>query len=123
MNDIHPTETGGDGRRIIERQQKPGDPVKHIIKCYQCGYSFMEDRDEMSESETDGNELVTTTVTIANTQSKLPKPLQGMTRWALTSRNVVEPNVTSGCPLCGTYNPTGIGDEKDFFSTVDLSDK
>lgn len=123
MNDIHPTETGGDGRRLVERQQKPGDPVKHIIKCYQCGYSFIEGRDDQGESEVDGNEYIITTVAINNDQSKLPKPLQGMTRWAASSRSVIEPVVVSSCQFCGTYNPTGVGDEKDYFSTVDLSDK
>jgi hypothetical protein len=123
MNDIHPTETGGDGKVIIRRQQHPADPIKDIIKCYQCGYSFQVDRDLEGDSETDGNELVTTTVAIANDQSKLPLPLRGMTTFSASSRDVIEPNVTSGCPFCGTYNPRGHGSEDDFFSTVDLSDK
>lgn len=123
MNDVHPTQTGGDGKVIQERQQKPGDPVKHVIKCYQCGYSFIEGRDLEMESDTNGNEYITTTVPINNVQNKLPQPLRGMATFSASSRNVVEPVVTSGCPLCGTYNPRGIGDEKDFFSTVDMSDK
>lgn len=123
MNDIHPTETGGDGRTIIRRQQKPGDPIKDIIKCYQCGYSFQVDRDLEEDSEVDGNEFVTTTVTISNTQSKLPVHLRGMDTFSASSRDVVEPNVGSGCPFCGTYNPRGHGSEDDFFSTVDLSDR
>lgn len=123
MNDIHPTETAGDGRRIQERTPKPGDPEKHIIKCAQCGYSFVEDRDIEEDSEVDGNEYVNTAVAISNVQSKLPKPLQGMATFSASSRTVTEPVVTSGCPLCGTYNPRGNGDDKDFFSTVDLSDK
>lgn len=123
MTDIHPTSSGGDGKVISRRQQKPGDPVKDIIKCWQCGYSFQVDRDLEDDSETDGNELVTTTVTIANDQSKLPVHLRGIDTFAATSRDVIEPVVTSGCPFCGTYNPRGHGDEKDFFSSVDLSDK
>lgn len=123
MSDIHPTETGGHGKALPQRQQKPGDAKKIIIKCYQCGYSFVEDRDLEADSATDGNELVTTTVTIANVQSNLPVHLRGIDTFSATSRNVIEPEVTSGCPLCGTYNPRGNGDEKDFFATVDLSDK
>lgn len=123
MNNIHPTETGGSGRVLPEKTAKPGDPKKHIIKCFQCGYSVIESRDLQAESTEDGNELVITTVTISNEQSKLPILLRNMATFLATSRNVTEPNVTSGCPLCGTYNPRGVGDDRDFFATRDLSDQ
>ena len=124
MIDIHPTATGGNGKRLPERRSKPGDPEKHIIKCFQCGYSFVEDRDQEGESTSDGgNTYESIAVAINNTQSKLPVHLRGMTTFAATSKTVVDPVVTSGCPLCGTYNPRGDGAEKDFFRTVDLSNQ
>lgn len=122
MNDIHPTETGGGGRVLPERTPKPGDRKKHIIKCYQCGYSVIEDRDLEANSTEDGNELVTTVVTVNNT-GRLPILLRNMATFLVTSKSVGDANVTSGCPLCGTYNPRGNGDERDFFATRDLSDQ
>lgn len=125
--DIHPTSTGRGGRVLPEKTPKPGDTIKHLLKCYQCGCTVVEDRDGIPVSGASdiegggGNSLVTTTVTISNDQSKLPIHLRGMDTFAATSRDVVEPIVSAYCPFCGSPNPRGLGDDRDFFSSVDLS--
>jgi hypothetical protein len=120
--DVHPTSTAGDGKRKFERIPMKGDPVKHIIACAQCGYSFVENRDKEERSDQNGNEVVVTTVAIDNDQSKLPIHLQGMTTFAATSRDIDDPEVREGCPLCGTFNPRGL-ERTPEFSNVDLSDR
>lgn len=126
---MHPSATAGDGRYKLRKTPKPGDPEKNLLSCWQCGYTVVPTRDNIPDNgaadpEADGgNTLVTTTVQISNDQSKLPIHLRGMATFAATSRDVVEPVVNTYCPLCGSPNPRGLGDELDFAGVVDLSDQ
>jgi hypothetical protein len=120
--EMHPTSTAGNGRRKFERIGVKGDPVKHIIACAQCGYSFVETRDREERSDQDGNEVVVNTVVINNVQSNLPIHLRGMTSFSASSRDVDDPEVREGCPLCGTFNPRGL-DRTPEFSSIDVSDR
>lgn len=109
MQNVHPTETGGDGKPLRKfATPKPGDILDDRIRCAECGFAFRMTRDTHGDSkDSPGILIAPLTVAINNTQSKLPIHLQGIAAFKATSRVIQEPTVNSGCRLCGTYNPTG----------------
>jgi hypothetical protein len=128
MKDVHPGPDAGDGKPIQRRTSKPGDPPEGRIECAQCGFFFDSNRDVQGDSGGDGvqagTEIQSTTVAIAATQANLPHHLRDIATFQASSRDVADPVVTSGCPLCGTLNPTGRYRNSDpFLNGVDHSDQ
>ena len=128
MKDVHPSDTAGDGKPVNSRPGKPGDPRESRITCAQCGFIVDTERDAMgdtgSDNQSGGTEIRNTTITINQTVNNLPIHLRDMATFRATSRVVKEPVVTSGCPLCGTYNPTARGRSSDpFMNSRDLSNE
>lgn len=109
MDNVHPTETGGDGRPSRRfGTPKPGDIKDDKIRCAQCGFPFRQDSDVQGDSQdSPGIAVADLAVAISNQQAKLPVHLQGLAAFSATSRTIKEPTVSSGCRLCGTYNPKG----------------
>lgn len=124
MNNIHPTETAGDGRRVWVKTKMRQDPTDDRIRCAQCGYFFKESRDSKGPSEgTPGIEIVQTSVAVNIPVAQMPSLLKNLSTFQATSVTVSEPMVRSGCPLCGTYNPKGVGRNDDFERGRDLSNR
>lgn len=109
MIDIHPTETGGDGRPLRRfSTDKPGAVKDDRIRCAQCGFPFRTARDAKGDTQdSPGITQADETVSISNTQAKIPIHLQGLSAFSASSRDVPTPTVESGCRFCGTYNPEG----------------
>ena len=90
---IHPGPNGRRGRGYRNLGvDKPGDDDDANYRlCHQCGWPCLITRDAMGNSEdSPGLSEVTTTVTIPD----------GTT-------TVIEKNVVSGCPFCGSHNYEG----------------
>ena len=123
FNDIHPTETGGDGRNLYKfSTPKPGDPKDDKIRCAQCGFPVRLEIEVHGDStDSPGISQVDTSEPIANNQDKIPVHLKGLEAFAATSRTVPVATVNSGCRLCGTYNPTGKQSKEFDVLTKDLS--
>lgn len=109
MQNIHPTETGGDGKHLRRfATPKPGDIPDDKIRCAQCGLPFRQDTDAHGDTmDSPGITIDDLVVSISNTQNKLPIHLQGISAFSATSRTIKEPTVNSGCRFCGSYNPKG----------------
>ncbi len=114
--DIHPTETAGDGRLKPRRTTyAPGDTRQELLECAQCGFLFRPGKDiEGDSQESPGIEEVVTTVVVNNNVNKLPVHLKNVAAFLVSSVNVSEPIVSSGCRFCGSLNPKAIGRNKDF---------
>lgn len=125
MEDIHPSQTAGTGRAIKKQNEAPGDRVDRRIECGQCGFRFDPDRDTEGDSGSDesvgGITPQTVTIAISNDQDNLPVHLRGMDTFSATSRDVIDPVVSSGCPFCGTWNPRAqFRNDKAFYSGKDI---
>jgi len=109
MQNIHPTETGGDGKSFIKfATPKKGDIPDDKIHCAMCGFAVRMKTDAHGDTQdspgiTVGDEVVA----ISNDQNKIPVHLKGLTAFSATSRTIKSATINSGCRLCGTYNPTG----------------
>lgn len=123
MNNIHPSETGGSGRFLRRfATPKPGDIKDDKIYCAMCGFPFRMEIDAHGDStDSPGIQIADHEISISNTQDKLPIHLQGLSAFSATSRTIKEPTVSSGCRLCGTYNPTGKESKEFDTSMKDMS--
>jgi hypothetical protein len=126
VQDVHPTATAGDGRRIRQGLQKPGDPDDNRLQCSQCGFFFNPDRDAEgdtgSDNESAGTITANTAITISNTAANLPVHLRDVATFLETSRTVKDPTHGSGCPFCNSLNPRGqFRNDRSFDTGVDLS--
>jgi hypothetical protein len=109
MNNIHPTETGGDGKSFVRfATPKKGDPVEDKIHCAMCGFPVRMNVDAHGDAvDSPGITIADEIIAISNDQNKIPIHLQGLTAFSASSRTLPVASVNSGCRLCGTYNPTG----------------
>jgi hypothetical protein len=109
FQDVHPTETGGDGKFLAKfATDKPGAVVDKRIRCAQCGLPFRTDMDVKGDTkDSPGIAIADLEVSINNDQEKIPIHLKGLSAFSASSRTISEPTVSSGCRFCGTYNPTG----------------
>ncbi len=124
MNYVHPTETAGDGKRVHVRTKMRQDPLDDRIRCAQCGYFFKESRDSKGSTENSpGIEITDTVVAVNIPANQMPALLQNVATFQATSVTVKEPMVRGGCPLCGTFNPKGVGRNDDFEKGRDLSNR
>lgn len=99
---IHPTESAGDGSLIDQsRYIKKSDNLDKIIECAQCGYPVNLDRRSTGPSMGAIAEGSAT----AKTGTGTP-PGPGI---AFTDAYADPVDTNSGCPLCNSMNPKGIG--------------
>lgn len=91
----HPGPTARHGRSYLNLGiKKRGDPDDSVYRlCAQCGFPCRIDRDKRGNStDSPGLQQVTTSV-----------PLQGG-----GTQDVIEMQVVSGCPFCGSLNYEGL---------------
>jgi hypothetical protein len=98
---LHPTETAGDGQRIIQSpylHASSGDKVDRRINCRQCGFPV--DLDKRAT----GDEFYTNDATVTTKTQTFTPP-----RGALQTDTFGEPQSDrgAGCPLCRSINPEG----------------
>ena len=93
----HPGPTGRGGRRLHSDKPSAGDADDaDYVRCAQCGFLCLTTRDARGDTlDSPGLAEVTTRVTVPTTQV------------AAGYVDVVEKNVVSGCPFCGSHNYEG----------------
>lgn len=131
MADVHPGPTAGDGRRVHTRTPVPGDKLDERIRCAQCGFFFNPNRESQGDSIDVLETKTTETVTISNSRDRLPQPLKNLTGHVATNFLATSKDVTgsviqagTGCPFCGSMNPTGKGRKNSPFDKFrDLSNR
>lgn len=93
FSSTHPGSTARSGRGYTNLgTSMNGDADDSVYRlCAQCGFPCKTDRDARGNSEeSPGLQQVTTVVTIPG-----------------GTKNVIEMNVVSGCPFCGSHNYEG----------------
>lgn len=106
--DVHPSPTASSGRPIEKSNYpKPGDRPENFIECAQCG--FVLDTTTVAGGDSMG---AVTQFDANSTIVTLPVP-KGAAPISFTDQ-FADPQVTNGCPLCGSMNFLGKFRDKDF---------
>jgi len=114
MNDVHPTETSGDGQPIIQSRYlhlSSGDTVDRRINCAQCGMIVNLD------TRATGDDIYNLDASITTTTQSFTPP-RGISQ-SDTFGNPQD-DMGSGCPLCRSKNPEGRLRGKRFGSGINL---
>lgn len=131
---VHPTPTAADGEEVEQSHYiKKADKLDRYIYCAQCGYPVnMAKRSTGDSLGAIGNPTLKVTTFYVPSPSlavgTLPSPIKGPeTEGANTLHGGVasisetdkfgDPvDTNSGCPLCNSMNPQGIGRDSDPFA-------
>lgn len=119
FSDLHPSPSAGDGLQIpVAKYHYPTDKPDNHLQCAMCGFQF--DADTRPQGDTLNSPGIQYSAPVIQTV-KLPVPA-GAASISFTE-TIVEPSVVSGCPFCGSFNPSGELVGEDFGTFTDISNQ